>query len=199
MQTAIASAFPLQWPEGWPRAESRRTAAYRVKLAKARDDLLRELRLMGAESVVVSSNAPPRADNTPVTNAPRSPQGDPGVAVYFYRNDQRQVIACDQWDRLGDNLRACGLTISALRMIDRTGASDLLDRAFNGFKALPAHKSWWEIFGFTHDGPPISELKKRYRHRAAELHPDKGGTAEAMAEINEAYTAGLSALGGNRE
>lgn len=31
------------------------------------------------------------------------------------------------------------------------------------------------------------DIKKRYRHLARELHPDKGGDEEQMAQINEAY------------
>jgi DnaJ-class molecular chaperone len=31
------------------------------------------------------------------------------------------------------------------------------------------------------------DIKKRYRHLARELHPDKGGDEQQMAQINEAY------------
>lgn len=186
------NAFPLQWPDGWPRARGRRGAPYRVNLSRARDDLINDLRLMGAKSVVVSTNAPPRTDNTPMAGAPNAPQGDPGVAVYFLRKGEQQVIACDRWDRLTDNLRACGLTIAALRMIERSGASELLNRAFTGFKALPAATSiespeWWCVLG-VEAHTPTREVKTAYRILATEYHPDRnGGDAGAMARINGAW------------
>jgi len=31
------------------------------------------------------------------------------------------------------------------------------------------------------------DIKKRYRHLAREIHPDKGGDEQQMAQINEAY------------
>lgn len=198
MATVTANAFPLHWPEGWPRSKVRRSAAYRVKLAKARDDLINELRLMGAESIVISTNAPPRADNTPIAGAPQQPQGDPGVAVYFYLKGARQVIACDQWDRLTDNLRACGLTIAALRMIERTGASDLLDRAFEGFKMLPAPSSeprpWWEVLRCRQDASRVG-VRRAFEREAMARHPDRGGSDQDMAELNQAYKEALAATG----
>lgn len=186
-----ADAFPLHWPDGWPRASGRAVAAYRVSLAKARDDLLHELFLMGADAIVISSNATPRVDNTPASGAPAAPQGDPGVAVYFHRKGEQQVIACDQWHRLSDNLRACGLTVAALRMIDRAGATDLLNRAFSGFKALPEHKpidvpEWWHVLGVPASAS-TSKVRAVYKRLASENHPDTGGDAGAMARISQAW------------
>lgn len=200
MQTATATAFPLQWPDGWLRCKRRRQAAYRVALKKARDDLVRELRLLGAKSIVISTNAPPRADGTPAAGAPQSPRGDPGVAVYFYRGDEQQVVACDRWNRLTDNLRACGLTIAALRMIERTGASELLDRAFTGFKALPADAGlpsapWRDVLGLHHAADSLSDARKAYRDLSRKYHPDHGGDAGAMATINRAWEQAKEALG----
>ena len=49
------------------------------------------------------------------------------------------VIACDQFKEVRLNVAAIMLTIKAIRQIERCGASSLLDRAFKGFSALPAH------------------------------------------------------------
>lgn len=48
------------------------------------------------------------------------------------------VIACDQFREVRLNLAAIGLTIKAIRQIERCGTSSLLERAFKGFSALPA-------------------------------------------------------------
>ncbi len=49
------------------------------------------------------------------------------------------VIACDQFREVRLNMAAIGLTIKAIRQIERCGTSSLLERAFQGFSALPAH------------------------------------------------------------
>lgn len=49
------------------------------------------------------------------------------------------VIACDQFKEVRLNLAAIGLTIKAIRQIERCGTSSLLERAFKGFSALPAY------------------------------------------------------------
>lgn len=48
------------------------------------------------------------------------------------------VIACDQFREVRLNMAAIGLTIKAIRQIERCGTSSLLERAFKGFSALPA-------------------------------------------------------------
>lgn len=49
------------------------------------------------------------------------------------------VIACDQFREVRLNMCAIGLTIKAIRQIERCGTSSLLERAFKGFSALPAY------------------------------------------------------------
>ena len=61
----MIDAFPLQWPDGWPRAKHRQRARYGVNFVKARDDLFRELRLMNARGVVLSTGVPLRIDGLP--------------------------------------------------------------------------------------------------------------------------------------
>lgn len=47
-------------------------------------------------------------------------------------------------------------------------------------------KDYYEILGVDRDVTP-DELKKKFRKKAAENHPDKGGDHQAMAELNHAY------------
>jgi hypothetical protein len=49
------------------------------------------------------------------------------------------VIAADQFKEVRLNMCAIGLTIKAIRQIERCGTSSLLERAFKGFSALPAY------------------------------------------------------------
>ncbi|WP_026736194.1 hypothetical protein [Fischerella sp. PCC 9605] len=85
-----ASAYPLKWPVSTPHTpESRRSEArFEVNFTVARDQLLNELRLLGAKNAIISSNVQLRQDGLPYANF-REPK-DPGVAVYFSLNTSRQ-------------------------------------------------------------------------------------------------------------
>lgn len=56
------------------------------------------------------------------------------------RNEQHEyALACDLFREVRLNMHAIGLTIEAMRQIERCGASSMLERAFRGFMAaLPA-------------------------------------------------------------
>ncbi len=184
-------AYPLCWPSGWPRAVRRREAAYRLDYSKALRHLVDELRKMGVARVVISTNLRLRQDGFPYADEVWRKIDDPGVAVYFERAGEAQVLACDKWNKTGDNLRAIGLTVEALRGIDRAGASELLDRAFTGFKALPPEGGtdtgrWWMVLGVSEDAP-LGVAKAAYRRLAEQLHPDRGGDHGAMAMVNRAW------------
>lgn len=205
----VADAFPLQWPEGWERTalSARRTAPYKVAHDQAMREMLRELELMGARrsSIVVSSNVPVTKDGTPY--AKHAVPEDPGVAVYW--NDAKfgeLVVACDKWNRLHANVRAIGLALGALRAIERAGASQILNRAFSAFGALPASvvvpekRVWWEVFGFTQEMVGLLTMpmvEARYRELAKKLHPDAFGTGsvEGFREIGVAREDALKHYG----
>lgn len=114
----LITAFPLTWcPPSQERTpiNKRASASYRAGFAKARDDLLDELRLFGADHVVISSNIPLRKDGLPYANF-KEPT-DPGISVYFRIKKQSYAISCDAWDKAKDNLGAIGKYVAALRMI----------------------------------------------------------------------------------
>lgn len=196
MKTIDSSdAFPLLWPEGWPATPShkRTRARYTVTYERAIRHLVDELRRMGARGVVISTNVPIRRDGLPYSDFAKRRIDNPGVAVYFTRKGDggQQVIACDKYVRVEENVRACGLTIEALRAIERAGASELLDRAFQGFKALPAagegtSASWWNVLG-VHPQADLATAQRAYRDLARQHHPDAGGDAGTMAMINRAW------------
>jgi hypothetical protein len=153
---------------------------------------------MGAarSSIVLSTNLVLRNDGLPYANQPRHSVDDPGVAVYWStRAFKERVIACDKWAYVYDNIHALGLTIAALRSIDRAGATQVLEQAFTAFGALPAAaaapvaRPWWEVFGLPQEAVKLLDLtmcEARYRESARKAHPDAGGSTEAMAELNRA-------------
>jgi hypothetical protein len=168
-----------------------------LDFASARTDVLRQLRLLGALDVVLSSNVPIRKDGLPAV-PDREPM-DPGVAVYFRREARAYVVACDQFERVRSNLRAIGMTLQALRSIERHGTTSMLEQAFSGFAQLPparpAGPAWREVLALT--GPVTADqVRARVRELAKSLHPDAGGNDEKMREVNLAATAALNELDG---
>jgi hypothetical protein len=196
--------YPLQWPVGQPRTASfnRRDAQFQVPFGRARTLMLRSLQLLGArpDEVVVSSNIELRRDGMPYADFKQP--ADPGVAVYFDRivGGKRTpfVVACDTYSRVLWNLRAVGLTIDAMRSIQRYGASSLLEQAFQGFAALPPagyEKPWWEVLGVDVDKPHTLDLVRAAYLELVKLHhSDVGGDHERMVEINLAFEQAKEAL-----
>lgn len=181
--------FPLDWPPGWKRTKYPRRAPFKVTPSQAERDMLDELRMMGAKRIIISTNRRVNRDGS--FSVARQTIFDMGVAIYFRRNGRDVVLACDQYDEIHANVRAIGKTIEALRGIERWGASDMLDRAFTGFEALPAPEQWWQVLGVAQSADR-DEISRAYRDLARTAHPDQGGSDAAMARLNAARDQGLA-------
>ena len=60
------TAYPLQWPAGWPRTRMPKLSKFgNYTFEQARRELMRELNLLGARNVVISSNLRLRNDGFP--------------------------------------------------------------------------------------------------------------------------------------
>ena len=188
------TAYPLAWPAGWPR-----TSAYQVKssrygdhsLAEARRAIADQVRLLGGKNLIISSNLELRNDGLP-RSGQRQPT-DRAVAAYFDYKGKPMCFACDTWSSVEDNFWAINLTIDAIRMIERAGASELLERAFQGFRALPAPAgtNWWEVLGISPSADDET-IRAAYRDLARKHHPDAGGDVEEFHRIRAAYDAALT-------
>lgn len=199
-------AYPLAWPAGWKRtpAASRRSANFRshgkpLSVSEGARRLLDELERMAVnvDTVVISTNVRVTLAGLP-RSGERVPE-DPGAAVYWtdqWHGNAPRVMAIDQYDRVEDNLGALAATIEAMRAIERHGGAVILERAFQGFAALPAPSStrpWREVLGFPPQAVVSQDMvRERYRRRASEAHPDRaGGSDKAMAELNTARDQAL--------
>lgn len=195
----MTQAYPLQWPEGWPRTPfNRRTSNSRLQTASfdyARRTIFDELRKLGAKSVVLSTCVPLRQDGMPYADAARRRMDEPGVAVYFQLREQSMCMARDAYHDISQNMRSLALAIEYLRGLERHGGATMMERAFAGFTALPPPASqteeainWRVELGVDNYDLPNQDLlaisESRYRDRAKKLHPDQGGDAAKMIRLN---------------
>ena len=209
--------YPLQWPVGWKRTPDARRAYGKfskqkqsnvgswktrenLTIAQAARRLQDELERMAVNSstIILSTDLRLNLDGS-VRSAQAQPR-DPGAAVYWKDpyTGQARCMAIDLYTKVEQNIAALAATIDAMRAIERHGGAAILDRAFTGFTALPPpivagmSRPWWEVLGVPRDASRDA-IQTAYRRLASEAHPDKGGTAERMAEINRAREEGLSA------
>jgi len=193
--TETYEAYPLAWPEGWPRTPMHRRGSSRfgknLGFSQVRE-LQRELKLLGASKVVISSNVPIRNDGLPYASESKRRYDDPGVAVYFMLKGKQLSMARDKYYTPWENIRSLVLTIDGLRSMERHGGSTMMDRAFSGFTALPkpGGAEWWEVLQVPRaSSRAIVEVK--FRELARERHPDQGGSDDQMAELNRARAQAL--------
>lgn len=196
----MREGYPLQWPEHWDKTPNhkRQRALFDTTFAKARDDLLNEIRLLGGKYAVISSNIPLKNDGYPYASY-KEPE-EPGVAVYFELYGEEQCIPCDKWNKTEDNLQAINKTVKALRGIERWGAEDMVKASFKGFKALPPPDGtmpmgelitpWHEVLGIIPNADK-SEIRKAYKRKAKQTHPDRGGSIEEFQEVQQAFNKGM--------
>lgn len=215
----MTTSYPLAWPDGWPRTpghdriDGKHLFRRPVKgappgspltkpwtFAQARDALILELTRFGVPSwmIVISSNFDrfDRSGNV-IDKGPRP--ADQGVAVYFTRGQRRLVMASDRFIHAEENMRSLALAIDAMRQLERHGGGVMMERAFQGFAALPppseaapnaAPRPWSQVLGVAPNAPR-EVVEAAYRALAKRAHPDTGGSVAAMAELNAARDAAL--------
>lgn len=217
--SSLPENFPLHWPAGWPRTpvlqrkptrfhakERSRTGTWMEKkeltIYAAMRRLTDELSALGATAIVLSSNVETRNDGQPRSD--RRPPGDTGVACYFQLARKPRVLACDRWDSVAGNIAAIAGHIDAIRRQERYGVGTL-DQAFAGFTALPPpgerpKRHWRDVFMFNPgeiiNAENLPNVRARYVTLSKERHPDRGGSADQMAELNVAWTQAKAELGG---
>lgn len=180
-----AQAFPLHWPQEWPRTANRGKSQFKTTLEGAIKNVENGLKLFAndsgkkVENMLVSSNYQ-------LMN--RNP-ADPGVAVYFTWDGISTCIAVDRYARIEENLQAIYHCIEAERTKLRHGGLNLVRAAFRGYAALPPPSSgrhWSSVLDVA-VGASLDEIEAAFKKMAKKHHPDQnGGDSTRMAELNTA-------------
>jgi hypothetical protein len=184
---------PLDWPHGWRRTPvaDRRNGRFDVTLTsvEAAERVATQVRLLGfaERSLIISSNLRFAGESLPSSV-------DPGVAVFWRDKRATSCMAIDTYSTVAANLAAVAATLSAMRAIERHGGGEVRNKAFAGFAALPAPEQPWQVLGLPTNSATPEQIEDAYRRLAMRHHPDRGGSAEAMARINAARTALLEHL-----
>lgn len=185
----MINAYPLTWPRDFPRTKIRSKSAFKTSLAGALKNVENSLRAFSSDSakkierLVISSN---------VTLGAKNPE-DSGVAVWFFWDGLEVCFPVDRYLRVEENLQAIHHIIEARRTELRHGGIAIVRATFTGFKALPAPKGtdWRTLFdvplGSGNVTDQLARARIHYRSLANLHHPDKGGDAQKMAEINSAW------------
>ncbi|WP_370677578.1 J domain-containing protein [Pleomorphomonas sp. PLEO] len=192
----MTAAYPLSWPDSFPRATRREKGQFRTTLPAALKNVQDSLRLFGTDSgkrvenVVLSSNVSLGADKPT----------DPGVAVWFVWDGEQRCIPVDRYDTPASNLQAIHHVLEARRVELRHGTLALVRATFRGFTAAlpaPGNRDWRDVLELrTVPALNISTatIENAYRTLARKRHPDVGGSNALMADLNAARDAALAAL-----
>jgi hypothetical protein len=111
-------------------------------------------------------------------------------------------IAVDRYPKVEDNVQAIYHIIDGRRTELRHGGLHIVKATFTGLLALPSpgRRNWRDIFGLPDVGTPPhpdarSWIDDAYKKLARQAHPDRGGSVEAMAELNIARDEALKEIG----
>jgi len=188
------SAYPLSWPPGKPRTPSTRRkrgtfSKYGQSMTNATgaERAGAEVERIGGRYLLISSNVEVTLSGRPRSGA-RIPE-DPGVCIYFQMQGKPYAMACDRYTTVEDNLAAIAAHIDAVRKIERHGVASAAE-TLQAFQALPAPKRPHEVLGIAPNASP-DEVRRAWKAKIADHHPDRTGTHAAAAEINAARDAML--------
>ena len=187
---------PLSWPADVPRTRSRRSGRFkiggsnRLTVAQAFDRLSDELDRFEGRRAELSADFEQTRTGRPSLSWKRS--ADPGCVVLFTRRGKDYCLPCDTYDDLAQNIAAIAAHLDAVRAIERHGVATV-DQMMGAFVALPAPRQWFDVLGVRPDSP-LEVAEAAYRSLARDNHPDVGGDADAMSEINAAMQIARESL-----
>lgn len=188
----MTDAYPLAWPEGQPRTKHKTRSQFRTEINRAVENVRKGLANFGKDSGKAVNNLIISSNVTLMDDQP----ADGGVAVYFKWDGLDCCIAVDRYEKPKENLQPIVHVIDAERVKLRHGGLNVVRSSFRGYAALPPpsnRKPWWDVLGVPEDCR-LDAARHAHRTLAVKHHPDAGGDAGTMAEINRAWDEARMAL-----
>lgn len=109
--------------------------------------------------------------------------------VEYSINDQQHHLSCDRFWEYRTNLRAIYFVLEALRKAQERGILKELARAAIAFlppgDGVAPKRPWYEVLQVSPKADP-EVIEATYKTLAKKMHPDAGGSDEAMRELNAA-------------
>lgn len=193
------SPYPLTWPDGVPRTPPARMvrSPFRTRYAQAVENVIGSLRGFQKDSGLKIEH-PVLSSNVDLMG--RILGNDNGVAAWFQMEGSWVAFGVDRFPDVASNCQAIHHIIEARRVELRHGGLAIARQTFRSFVALPApagRRHWSDVLGVPRDARGFA-VEAAYRHKATKVHPDVGGSHEAMAELNAARAAALAEIGARR-
>jgi hypothetical protein len=188
---SIERKSPLAWPETEPRTPAHQRqlkSLFNTSIGKTLDQLERELLRFRAKNIVLSIDLPFRGK-----------VNDAAAALFFDLPGSRAIaICCDLYHKQDDNIRALYKIVEGMRTIERYGGSNVSQKTFTGFAALPPPPDIWKVLGISKGVGEALNAKMRkefvmdaFRNAAKDGH----GAGKDMAALVEARDEALKQLG----
>lgn len=188
----MAFSNPLRWPPGYQRTAKRRTAPFHAGETTILKDLERAVAKLDLKDVDISTNRRVRIDGG-ISQSSGDNVADPGIVLRCKRKGDEIVIAIDKFNDFWGNLRAIGLYLEYMARLESYEMTEMADRAFVGYKALPPsittplpHRDWWIVLGVPQDANAL-EVKQAYRELLKLHHDDAGGNNAEFNEVRRAF------------
>jgi hypothetical protein len=183
---------PLQWPTGQQRTQRRRNAPFKAQHATIINELDRAIRKLGITDVQITTDRRVRIDGQ-LSMSTSDTAADPSIAMYFTRKGEDVCIAFDKFNDIWGNLRAVGLYLEYMARLETYDMTEMADKAFTGFTALPEHataivppRKWYDVLE-VQPSASMDVITGAYHRLLHKTHPDKGGNNDAFIELQDAY------------
>jgi hypothetical protein len=145
-------------------------------------DLSRELRMLEAKNVVLEcafQERDIRVDGLP--RADRNPS-HPGIRIAFDSKHGPLRYETAEYDRWTHNLRAIGLSMNALRAVDRYGVSKRGEQ-YRGWRAIAMTSSDDSLATPLHAREFLEQWGGDVKRAIRETHPDAGGDEALFRKV----------------
>jgi len=189
------------WSGARTRAHDRRSSPFSAGFQRIRIDLTRELVQLDADDVVIGLDV--RPDQIRLDGWPKAGVNPPPPVILTFESKVGPLrFQCDRYARWEDNLRAIGLTLQRLRLVDEGGVARSGEQ-YQGWNALPpgqpiavgaamtvedaARLLAFEGLEELDAWPDVMDAPEHaYRLAAKRHHPDAGGDPELFRRLVDA-------------